>query len=110
MCRAVRLGALTVAAGFPVGAPVSRRRHLRAQGAVAMETGAGGEEGGAEELDGAEGRAAGNEVHLVFVGTGEERETFGFAGPEDAERADQNRASPEEIRGSEILTPTRQTL
>lgn len=36
----------------------------------------GGEEGGAEEFDGAEGRAPGNEVHLVFVGAREEREAF----------------------------------
>lgn len=42
-----------------------------------MEAGAGGgEEGGAEEFDGAEGRAPGNEVHLVFVGAREEREAF----------------------------------
>ncbi len=36
----------------------------------------GGEEGGAEEFDRAEGRAPGNEVHLVFVGAREEREAF----------------------------------
>lgn len=36
----------------------------------------GGEEGGAEEFDRAEGRAPGNEVHLVFVRAREEREAF----------------------------------
>ena len=43
----------------------------------------GGEEGGAEEFDRAEGRAPRNEVHLVFVRAREKREAFWFAGPED---------------------------
>lgn len=36
----------------------------------------GGEEGGAQELDGAEGGAAGDEVDLVFIGTREKWEAF----------------------------------
>lgn len=36
-------------------------------GRGAGQWGDGGEEGGAEEFDGTEGRAPGNEVHLVFV-------------------------------------------
>lgn len=56
-----------------------------------METGAdggagqggdGGEQRGAEEFDGAEGGAPGNEVHLVFVRAREEREAFWFTRPE----------------------------
>lgn len=98
------VGALAVCAVFCVyacacvGAPVSggqkgslwcsgqSRGHLRPWAVVAMETrvggGAGwdgGEEGGAEEFDRAEGRAPGNEVHLVFVRARKEREAFWFS-------------------------------
>lgn len=45
-------------------------------GGGAGRGGDGGEKGGAQELDGAEGRAPGDEVYLVFVGTREEREAF----------------------------------
>lgn len=73
-----------------------------------METGAGGEEGGAEELDGAEGRAARNEVHLIFVGTREEREAFGFSRPEDTKR---NQSQPlPSLLTSDLTLENRRTV
>lgn len=59
--------------GADAGGPLGHRV------VVTVETwGRGGrrEEGGAEELDWTEGRAPGDEIHLVFVGTGEKGEAF----------------------------------
>lgn len=56
---------------------------METSGGGAGRRGGGGEEGGAEEFDRTEGRAPGNEVHLVFVRAREEREAFRFARPED---------------------------
>lgn len=77
---------------------VGFRKHCRGRGARGrarchlrpMETGgrawAGqgrcrGEDGGAEQFNRTEGRAARNEVHLVFVRAREEGESFGFTRP-----------------------------
>lgn len=99
MCRAVppdvAVGALAICAAVGlhvtarVAAPVSEGRkvwwrgqnrgQLRAQ--AGADGGDGGEQRGAEEFDGAEGRAPGDEVHLVLVRAREQREAFRGARP-----------------------------